>query len=179
MKRILDVRPGERRINIFSGMPGGLSERVLQEVACPNPRFSYGSVENNERKFAPWCKGSTGTVYCRFDGCCVPLELKLGVREGLFLRDAPDSGCRMSFRWVWEGSFYVVDLPKLSEKDPRLSRYVRTIANQLVGDWLKGFDWVNTSGVCIKYPYGGEPQPKEPAHPVRRRRRQISASYMW
>src|SRR6185369_2654724 len=96
------IIPGQARITTISASAGGNAERVLLQIA------ESKEGQSCRRIFSDW-NGSecSGTIF--YKSHSVPVILKRGVREGLFLRD--DSS-RQSFSLKEERvSENVIEIP--------------------------------------------------------------------
>lgn len=144
-KRVLTS--GHRRVTTISAMPGGKAEQVLLAIARP-PKYN----PDNERRFGEWQDGiCCGDVYCANDNSKVPVMLKLGCCEGLFLEDGV-GGDSFSLKPSHPDGQKHFSLP-IGRRigDER----VIMAANAIIGTWIvHGFQWIDRRGEEIYWPYG-------------------------
>jgi len=143
------VKPGRRIVEVISALPGGRAEYMLRTIAHP---VGDAMNPNNKRTFDPWQQDQEGVWVCRgsiqfVGGQQFPLTLKLGVKEGLFLRDAVGAGVSLKNH---KRSELVLDI---GEDFP--IRRVGDVANQMVGTWvIHGENWKNRNDSVCNQPYG-------------------------
>ena len=181
---LTNVSAGEPAIRVISAMPGGMAEQILRKIAdagkqneIRHPRFFQGEWQKIHPQGILVCSG----VVMRGEQERIPVTLKIGVREGLFLDDASKNGARgVSMKPVRNGGTSLVIPDGLAE-----SR-VRAAACQIVAVWiLRNPGWQDSRGSSFDYPYGqctrGDNRRNRRRHmeDARRRRRAEERSYMF
>lgn len=169
------ITPGDRKITVISALLGGDAEKVLCAIGAQDNKAR--PIPLNNRQFEPWsdnvCKGK---VTCFQDGTKIEVTLKLGVQEGLFLRDDL-TRVGWSGKPVTYNSCLAIPIGRLlrshvqeSERERTLDTLCWTIANQIIGTFVvHGFNWMNCKGELIPLPCGLLPSGRKRSRRPRRR----------
>ncbi len=147
------IVPGVRAVEVISATAGSVGEQILRKIAQPR-RWEH---TRNQRLFGEWQDGCCqGVVRFNTDGETAsrefPVTLKLGVEEGLVLRDVNGRSVSIKDRGSNHTGGYVIEVGRELPE-----RHVEHIANQIVGCWVvHGFHWLNRVREVCNWPYGND-----------------------
>lgn len=148
------ICPGTQAITVISAMPNGLAAQILCEIAHPDHNRN---PQRNRREFGSWEERvCTGMVHAQ-NGKTFRLTLKIGVREGLFLRDVLSTKCSMkNLNGTTELALGVGSCIVTSDiAIDNVKERIRRIANNIVGCWvIHGEMWIDRANETIRFPYG-------------------------
>lgn len=144
-----NIIPGTPIVNTISCLPGGKAEKIIFQIYQRNPN------QTNVRVFMNWeeqegVKVSEGKV--THDGQDFPITLKIGIKEGLFLRDQEGKGKKVSIKNQLPE--FLIDIPTgITEQ------WLRKVADQIVACWIiHGKNWTNRVQQVCNWPYGHDPR---------------------
>lgn len=162
------ILPGERIVTIISALEGGTAEQIIRCIA-------QRCAESVGHTAADWQDYQyEGALRGKCDSDIIRVTLKLGVQEGLFLRNHPlVCGCSMKpVQCSFSGDIFCGTINVGQIMPHRLRRgdwqesdekrwqkcydgRCRRIANLIVGTYLThGFQWTNRPGEDIYWPFG-------------------------
>jgi len=138
--------PGNQIVNVISAMPGGFAEEILKQIAHPK---IFPIV--NTRKFSKWENGMSIGQVVLDNGEEREFVLKIGVEEGLFLKDSRN----LSLKHVCDGDKCIIPVSNNGKGRRSKGRNPLTVANNIIGSWIiHGQNWQDRSGNYFFWPYG-------------------------
>lgn len=143
-----NIIPGTSVITTISCLSGSKAEEVIRKINQGRPN------QTKLRSFTEW-EDQHGVLMSRgtlvYEGREFPVTLKIGIQEGLFLKDQ-GRGNRVSIKNLTPD--FIINIPfGITES------WVSKVADQIIACWVvHGKNWTNRVGKICNWPYGHDPR---------------------